>query len=758
MSVINNNLLLGSDGYNISRSLRLRSSATAYFNRTFGTPTNQNVWTYSFWMKRGALGAMPLLGQGTVAGNGFNFTFQSDDTLEIFYPNTGATLDVKTTQVFRDPFAWYHIVAVYDSTQATASNRFKLYVNGVLVTSFSLATYPTLNASINFNTASGAARIANNPIFGGYFDGYMTEVNFIDGQALTPSSFGETDAVTGVWKPKKYAGTYGTNGFYLNFSDNSAATATTIGKDLSGNANNWTPNNISVTAGVTYDSMLDVPTMWADGENGRGNYATLNPLNVYSSSFLSSANLRFQNTNAYWANTRSTIQPLAGGKYYVEFVSSQNWTSNNVSFLGLCTPAMALTASAGDLANIYTTTTAGEVLALAIDRVSNQVSTYRNNSLIATTSISATNDIDIAVGSYAASGDVNFGQRPFAYTPPTGFKALNTQNLPDATIKAGNKYFDASLYTGTSSSPLAVTNAGAFAPDLVWVKRRSATGDHYLSDTVRGVLKGLQTSTTSAEYSETSNHGVISFDSGGFTLGLDTGSTSSTNSSASTYAAWQWKKGATQGFDIVTYTGNGTAGRTVAHSLGVAPKFIITKHKDAADNWAVYHADLGTGTYGPNYLFLNLTSAKGTTGDLWRTPTSSNMIVGSDNLVNLNAGSYVSYLFAEVAGFSKFGSYTGNGSTDGPFVYLGFRPRFVLYKRTDSTSNWLMLDTSVNPSNNSASYLLPNSSTTEGADNVFDILSNGFKFRTSSTSGNASGGTYIFAAFAENPFKNSLAR
>jgi hypothetical protein len=275
-------LLLGPEGYQISRSVRLRSSASAYFNRTLTTPTNNLKWTWSGWVKRGTLSVTNVIfGAGDGTSNNFgSLQFTTGNTIQFAQINGGAyNVQMVTSAVFRDPSAWYHLVIIYDSANATSTDRVQIYVNGVRQ-SVTYSTGPFAQNTASKVNSAIAHYTGKLDYAGVYFDGYITENNFIDGQALDPSYFGETDAVTGVWKPKKYAGTYGTNGFYLNFSDNSAATAAAIGADYSGNGNNWTPNNISVTAGVTYDSMLDVPTLWADGGNGRGNYAVLNPLDI----------------------------------------------------------------------------------------------------------------------------------------------------------------------------------------------------------------------------------------------------------------------------------------------------------------------------------------------------------------------------------------------------------------------------------------------------------------------------------------------
>jgi len=206
----------------------------------------------------------------------------------------------------------------------------------------------------------------------------------------------------------------------------------------------------------------------------------------------------------------------------------------------------------------------------------------------------------------------------------------------------------------------------------------------------------------------------------------------------------------------VTYTGTGSA-QTISHSLGVAPKMIIAKNRGGTSSWAVYHASIGAG----NAMYLNLTQASAVTTN-WNStaPTSSVFSVGTAGEANPSGGNLVAYLFAEVAGFSKFGSYTGNGSADGPFVFTGFRPRYVMIKRTDSTGDWFVFDTARNTFNTMSSFLRPNWSDAEATNtnHSIDLLSNGFKSRAVDTGVNASGGTFIYAAFSEHPFKNSLAR
>ena len=790
MSVINATPLLAAAGgdYEISRSVRLRSSASAYFNRTFGTPTNGDRFTWSGWVKRGAIGSVqPLFLPSLASGEGAAFTAAGNLNISV----NGAWLLVSSA-VYRDPSAWYHIMLVSDMGNATASLRFRVYVNGSEVTAWSTDARASYTSFPYWNKNTVVHYMGYSNAYPAYADGYMTEVNFIDGQALTPSSFGETDSITGVWKPKKYAGTYGTNGFYLNFSDPSAATAAAIGKDSSGNGNNWTPNNISVTSGVTYDSMLDVPTMYADGGNGRGNYAVLNPLyNTGTLGYLPTRNANLtvydSSGDANWRSRWATIG-MTSGKWYAEFPITYSGSASvssagaiaiglhdggSASYVGKTSTTYGYFANATRHNNSspvsYGATYAnGDIIGVAYDADAGTLTFYKNGTSqgVAYSSIPV-GTYFFAVSAFWVSPDgnttinANFGQRPFAYTPPTGFKALNTQNLPESTIKKGNAYFDVLTWTGDNSSTGAVkTRTGLqFQPDFVWIKNRGAAWWHSLFDSVRGVgsTKNLASNTTNAEGDSASLYGYVSaFTADGFQTTNGSDATNAgiwTNQNGNTFASWAWKKSASAGFDIVTYTGTG-ANRTVAHSLGVAPSMIILKQRNAVDFWVAWHSALAN----TEYLLLNSTNAKATAATYWNStsPTSSVFSLGTDSRPNGSGTTYVAYLFAEVAGYSKFGSYTGNGSTDGPFVYLGFRPRWLLLKISSTTGSWTLVDTSRNTYNLTTQGLYADLSNAEDSSRTIDILSNGFKLR--GVPNNQSGETFIYAAFAENPFKNSLAR
>jgi hypothetical protein len=771
-------------GYQISRSVRLRSGASGYFNRTPATASNRTTFTFSFWNKFGLLSNSTFFfgaDDGTLYSQ---FAINASNQIYFGYiPNTGGTVyQIGTSAVLRDPSAWYHIEFAIDTTQATNTNRIKIYVNNVQQTLTDLTGfgYPPQNSAtqINQNVSSMIGRFirgANNQ-----YDGYLTEVNFIDGQALTPSSFGQYNA-NGVWSPIKYAGTYGTNGFYLNFSDNSAATATTIGKDNSGNGNNWTPNNISVTAGATYDSMIDVPTNYADGGNGRGNYCVLNPLD-FNSGTVSNGNLQWvtssgvgngcfgtfafdiaNSTNKYyWEMTLTSgdvvfgIVPLTTLPSNTSRTGSYSYYTNGSKYSGTSATAYGASFTSGDVIGV----TVGAGI----------ITFYKNGTSQGSAFTGLTGFFKPAIWEVSGTFNANFGQRPFTYAPPTGFVALNTQNLSTPTIANGAAYMAATLYTGNGStqSITNTVNGISFQPDLVWYKDRSVARDHSLFDLIRGTSQGLSSNLTNAENTYS---GVTAFNSNGFSLG----SSINGNASTETYVGWQWKAGgtsssntsgsitstvsagATQGFSVVTYTGVGGLS-TVGHGLGVAPSMVIVMPRSFVSDKYVYHASIGAA----NFLSINLTSASAATA-LWNsTSPTSTVFTVNGNGANQSTSTFVAYCFAAVAGYSAFGSYTGNGSADGPFVHLGFRPKFVMIKRTDTTGNWLILDTSRNTYNVVNAMLNPNLSDAEATGvagtNNWDFLSNGFKPRGTGALTNASGGTYIYMAFAENPFKYSLAR
>jgi hypothetical protein len=661
-------------------------------------------------------------------------------------------------------------------------------VNGTQVTTFGTATYPAQNYNSDYNNTT-AHNIASRTDDGvppvSTFDGYITEFNLIDGQALTPSSFGSTSATTGVWQPKKYAGSYGTNGFYLPFTDNSALTTSSnvgLGKDFSGNGNYWATNNISITAGSTYDSMTDVPTLTSATA---ANFAVLNPLSKGTNAVIDSGNLNYSRTASSNVGVFSTIG-MTSGKYYAEHTAESSdvmcgLSSNQngaIGYVGDTASGWGYYSISGQKYNnnvnlaygaSYTT---NDIIGIAFDRDNGTLTFYKNGTSQGTAFTGLTSgEYFFAAGNGGLSlGTFNFGQRPFAYTPPTGFVALNTFNLPTPTIGAtastqANKYFDATTYTGTGATAT-ITNSGGMQPDFVWAKSRSNAYDHGLQDSVRGVTKDLNSNNTDAE--ETRASSITAFVSNGFTTGSDV----IYNGSGSTYVAWQWRASnatavsntsgsitssvsanTSAGFSVVTYTGTGS-NATVGHGLGVAPKMIILKKRSASDFWVVWQNALS----GTEYLLLNSINAKATATTYWNstTPSSTVFSLGSDSRPNGSGATYVAYCFSEVDGYSKMGTYTGTSTDDGTFTYTGFKPAYIIRKRIDSTSDWWVVDDARSPNNQVTARLYPNVSDAEGGDAI-DFLSNGFKQRANGAA-NTSGATYIYMAFAETPLKYTNAR
>jgi hypothetical protein len=1067
-SDINPQLLASSTGYNLTRSLRFRASASAYLSRTPASAGNRQTWTWSAWVKRGTLGTAQSLfvNENGAATNGhFNVFINTDNTINFGDTDNGATntYNFVTTQVFRDPSAWYHLVFVLDTTNATSTNRVKMYVNGVQVTAFSAAAYPVQNYSGSMNRATATYISSLYYTAGGYyFDGYLTEVNFIDGQALTPSSFGSTNATTGVWQPARYTGTYGTNGFYLPFTDNSALTTSSnvgLGKDFSGNGNYWTTNNISLTggtiqsftttgttswtapagvtqvnylvvaggagggggtnaasgasgsgggaggllqgqltvvpgnsytvtvgaggaagiatsqggaggnsvfssltaiggggggaghlytpapsagfgvsggsgggsggstgttdatfgtgtsgqgnnggtntangnnsragnggggagsvggnsiqntppgaagaglassitgssltyavggagapwntggtgasgaantgnggaggtgdasggaysggaggsgiviisygAGVTYDSMTDVPTLTSATA---ANYAVINPLVVSSANALSNGNLTYVSSAA----GNRTVTLNGSFKQYGELTIG----SGNLSAFGLATSTADLTQNPGitnvglygiydnsggfflisngtTITSIATQTSAGVVFQLAYDAAGGKLWIGRNNvwydSALGTTGnpsagtnptlsgLAANLFMFVGSGNFSTTYNCNFGQQPFQYTPPTGFVALNTYNLPTSTIIKGNTVMDATIYSGDNASPRSITNAAGFKPDLVWVKSRSNLQWNKFTDSVRGATNAFYTNDTGSNDATPLYGSISAFNSNGFSVSGGASGITDVNGSGQTYVAWQWQAGqgtnvtntngsitstvsvnASAGFSIVSFTGNATQSATVGHGLGVAPTVVIYKNKITAHTWTVISQNL-LGLDG--YLYLNTTAAKGTGASELRASTSSVLTLPATYVdINPSGEAMLAYCFAPIAGYSAFGSYTGNGSTSGPFVYTGFQPKFILIKSTTAARDWIIWDTVRNTFNiGTAGVLFPNTSGVEylgGGAYAVAVTSNGFYLPVSTTNLNASGETHIYAAFATVPFKNSLA-
>jgi len=696
--------------------------------------------------------------------------FQADDTIRWKSESAaGANIfDRQTNAVFRDPAAWYHVVCVCDSNQ-TDSTSADIYVNGVVQT-YSSTTNPGSAQDLGWPSTSQPFEVGKFTTAAHYLDGYLAHFYFIDGQKLTPSDFGETNSTTGQWVPKAYGGTFGNAGLFLDFSV-APGTGDGAGTDSSGNDNDLTDSGLAAA-----DQVTDSPT---------DNYCVFNLLDTNDSPTFAEGNLEYTGTAAA-ANCRGTVgvDINDGNGYYFEILWVSSTANCDIGIQEVSANINTFPTSAGGNAYMIasydgnkrnngsdvsygTSYSTGDIFQVAMK--GGKIWFGKNNTWQASGDPAGDSNeaFSSVTGIYAPAVMENntdapcvfvadFGQSGFEYTPPSGFVALSTANIATPTIADPSAYFQPTIYTGNGSTQ-SIDQGGnsTFEPDFVWIKNRDATDSHVLTDSVRGVTKLISSDAGTAETTDADT--LTAFDSDGFSLGDD----DKVNTNTEKYVGWQWLESATPGFDIVSFTGNGS-NRTISHSLGAVPELMIVKNLDTEIDWAVYHASTGN----THYLTLNSTAVSNDNDTYWNdtTPTSSVFTVGTHNSVNKSSSPMIAYLWAGVEGFSKFGSYTGNGSTDGPFVSLGFSPSFIMIKETSGTGGWFIFDDARDPTNDNTTERLyadtngAGVADTGGASKgILDFLSSGFKLRDDGSI-NTSSDTYVFMAFSETPFKTAPAR
>ena len=554
--------IAGKKAYEVERSLRFNDDDSAHLSRTPSSASNRKTWTISAWVKRGNISTATTMFNAYDGSSSrrFQLTFESTDKLNFNQGGSASSGLANSDMVFRDTNAWYHLVFVADYTNGTAADRFKVYVNGSEISLTFSDDVENADGQWNGNWEHEIGAIGST---NQNFDGYMAEINVIDGQAYDSSYFGETDVITGQWIPKKYTGSYGTNGFYLNFSDNSGTTATTLGKDSSGNGNNFTPNNFSVSAGAGNDSLEDTPT---------NNFPTFNPIFKNSSgSYEGNASLTDGNlahssvgseTNAY-----ATFALPSSGKYYWELrLSSLNTASIGIIvYSGNANRSILFNHNGTifqDNASAQTglsSWSSGDTIGVAYDGDNQTLQFYRQGSSQGSAlSITAFTESYFPITRINAYADINFGQRAFSYTPPTDFKTLSSANLPDPTILLPNKHFDTLLYTGNNYNGTRAITGYNFQPDWIWTKNRTAATSHHIYDEVRGLGSGKEicSDKTQAEGGENgAAYGYMTrYGTGGFNVVKGSDSTNGNynlNINSNSYAAWAWNAGDTDG---KTYT------------------------------------------------------------------------------------------------------------------------------------------------------------------------------------------------------------
>ena len=872
------NFFQSTDFYNgvATQSLKFDGTRATTLYRDIAQAGNRKIATYAFWLKFNAADASQYIfskGDGGGTQTSIDISIIDSQFGVKLYSSDSLIGHVRTTRKLRDSSAWYHLVVAIDVTQGTSSNKIKLYINGTQETDLSTSTYPSdTNLVIGDNSAHTRERIGDyqpsylpNTATGGSAGnrvyGYLCDFHHVDGQQLTPSSFGEFK--NGVWIAKDYTGNHGDNGFRLEFKQTgdgqSTASSSTIGADTgvdgSGSATN---NHFKDQNFESRDSNLP--------DSPENNMCTLNSIGRrYGQSYVGTfteGNLKVASggnaTDIY--GTMAINQVCAAGGVYFEIRldsidSARTYFGligdsgiNNVSqdgangasysypikamvqsggymYFGTQVNGAAETnigggALSGDYRSIATYTN-GDVIGFAV-KSDGKVFVSKNGTFI--NSLAGTADpangtnpihvIDLDEGDwlpyvgYSSSFSVNFGQDgsfngqetsgghsdengigDFFGQVPSGYLALCTSNMvtpsigPDSATQA-DSYMDVLNYTGNDTVNTDISGLN-FKPDLIWTFARGSAATHNLAtDSSRGVHKDVFLSTGGGESNDTD--GILAFNSDGFRLGTSTNH----NVNLRTYTTFNWRANGgttttndasatsigsidsviqantTAGFSIVTYTGDSTGNdgtaSTVAHGLGAVPKWIITIPLNANDG-AVYHQQNTTAPE-TDRLILASTSGNLSTSDdsgFWNdtAPTSTVFSVGTRRHTNSDGG-MVAYCWTEIEGFSKFGSFIGNSNNDGPFIYTGFQPAWVMLKNGSRSADWRINDTTRQPANDDAGHLLLANSTSAEITNEYDMdfLSNGFKLKSSDVYENGSGELIVYMAFAGVPFKYSNAR
>jgi len=746
---------------------------------------NRRTLTYSVWIKRGILGTENHFiscydGSSTDNESMWEMQFLTDNTVSI---SRYSDYILQTTRTFEDTSKWYHFLMAIDTTQGTASDRVKLYVDGDEITAFDVDNRSSISQNFDtaFNNTSDTCVIgARINTTNRHWSGYMAEVNLVDGTALGPDTFGVTDTSTGRWIPKTLTGiTYGTNGFRLQFGTDSA-----LGDDTSGNTNDFTSSGLTAS-----DQRTDTPT---------NNLPTMRPYNPSYNTTQAQGNLQYTptGTNAGYPMC-ATLRPNSG-KWYAEVRTSSNGGGNVITFGIYIQEDMHhwdntynyypggqisngdgngvgmqirndgnrwLTSSQlnGTVQNNLSgvALAAGDVIGIAVDVDNSLVTWYANDgSSLGSASILRPGRIIFTAMAVTSSDTFNwnFGDNPtfdgnetaggnadgdgngnFYHSVPTGFKMLRQDNMP-------------------------TTDKGVSG--FTWLKDRDNSTNHYLVDSSRNYKNALYSNDDTAEVFLTA--GLRNPLKGGFEV-LDG---DPVNGSGRSFVSWNWvanggttstnedgsittttQVNSTAGFSIIQYTGT-EAAATIGHGLSQTPDFIAIKSLESHSPdgyFVVWHKSFAANTF--QYFNTNIANDTSTTFFNNTLPTSSVINLGANFNTNMSGDKMICYAWHEVDGYSKFGSYSGNNSTDGPFIYTGFRPAFIMVKKTNASADWTMQDTtrySINPNDR---VLQPNLTSAEVTGYLaIDFLSNGFKFRSADNQHNASGGSYIYFAFAEHPF------
>jgi len=737
--------------YTVDYSCRFNDGDSPYLTRTQATPTSAGVWTFSTWIKLvSPSDSAEIFASGPNVSNYERVTF-TGSTSTFYWDKTqsGIQRDLlgNANVSHRDPSGWLHLLVRKNGTTAS-----EIIVNGASLDTHTPSAFTNyMNvASTEQNIARLTASYPNN-----YGDYYLSQVAFVDGQYLDYDDF--TELKNGVLCPSNLSGiTWGNNGFLLDFG-NSAA----LGTDVSGNGNNFTSSGLAAN-----DQVTDTPT---------NNYPTFNPLKFRTTA----TKMDFSNGNLVATGSGTTPNEHAYGSMLAPTGADKHWyfeveatTVATEVAIGICDPNTGWGGNPegynyrnngnkqenGTSGAAYGDTyTSGDVIGVRVD--GDNIYFYKNGTIQNSGTAAYTdcttkfpNGFVVQVSGRASDVcTLDAGQHGFAHTVPTGALEINSTNLPEPTIGPNSdikpdEVFEPILYTGNGTSQSISTLE--FQPDFTWIKNRDAADKHMLFDAVRGATKYLSSNSTNAEATDAQS--LSSFNSNGFSVGNNV----QVNTNAEDYVAWNWKENS-EFFDIVTWTGTGGAG-TISHNLNGTPDMGVVKRRDAADSW--YFMSPVTSNYtNPAYGSLNTSGAFLNSGSGITNWNSTDISYAS--YYGGSGDKWVLYLWKNLDGMCKCGSYTGNGSSDGPMIFTGMRPAFVLVKSSTYAGTFWLMSADPNEYNVVDTYLAADSSNAEFSPYTWiDYLSNGFKLRQTGDSLNRSGQTYIYMAFAENPFKYANAR
>jgi hypothetical protein len=717
----------------IKNSVRVTSGA--YFNRTPSITGNRKTYTVSMWIKRGDSSSSSnfrLLTTQQTGGEAFRIV---TGKLSWFSGST-PYLHSFTTDYLGDQTAWYHIVLAVDTTQSVTNNRIKCWINNHQQSTSVPAAVPQ-NYDTGVNAATLYTQFGTTAVAGESPECLMAYIHLIDGQALTPSSFAAISSDTGRWAPILYTGTYGTNGFHLDFRD--ATNATTLGYDYSGNINHFTFSGISLTPGLGYSVSKDVPVT---SSSTLANYAEWDNTWAFVGKAGSTAN---NNMDLAASSVGRSDKGMINGKWYWEITSTGGQTNtsimydmvqvaNNVAIPSGNTYGFSLDMTATDG---YRYTSDGTTWVTVTPSASLTLTSMQRSYFIsANTSASTT-------------ATLNCGQIPFTYTTPSEYKTLNTYNVPE--FAKNTALYNACIsYNGNGTSQ---TVDLGFAPDLIVVSTKAANGTYCFFDSTRGDTVILDGNLTAGNVTDST---TASLTANGFSVGSST----RTNPSGILCAAFAWKKGAANGFDIVQYSGTGVA-QTINHSLGVQPTMIIIKRTDTTGNWPVWHRYQISSSY---YSLLNTIGLVTLNNTYWNgtAPTSSVFSVGTNADVNASGGTYIAYIWAEVPGNVRSGSWSGGTRQ---LVHTGFvpGPMFTRNLSTSAPGNpWILTIPLLDAGLGDLTYYNTGIGMTFPIGNGFNIIDytqtapTGFGLVGTTQYYNA-GGTYIYTAFAQASARASLA-